>query len=68
MHEFSEWYGIGYGVGIIIWLVVIVWPVARILGRAGFSRWWVLLTFVPLVNIVALWVFAYTRWPSHDRG
>jgi hypothetical protein len=39
---------------------------ARVVRRAGFSPWWVLLALVPLVNLVVLWVFAYTRWPALD--
>ncbi len=39
---------------------------ARVLRRAGYSPWWVLLVLVPLVNLVALWVFAYRRWPAID--
>jgi hypothetical protein len=31
---------------------------------AGRSRWWTILAFVPLVNLISLWVFAFTRWPS----
>lgn len=40
---------------------------ARVVRRAGFSRWWVLLALVPLVNLVVLWVFAYTRWPALEQ-
>ena len=42
-------------------------PIARILGRTGHSGWWSLLIFVPVVNWIALWVFAYVRWPSIDK-
>jgi hypothetical protein len=30
----------------------------------GRRRWWTILAFVPLVNLIGLWVFAFTRWPS----
>ena len=44
-------------------------PIARILGRAGWNRWLVILWAVPLLNIVMLWVFAYGEWPVlKDRG
>jgi uncharacterized membrane protein YhaH (DUF805 family) len=39
---------------------------SRVLRRAGYSPWWVLLVLVPLVNLVALWMFAYMRWPAID--
>jgi hypothetical protein len=35
-----------------------------ILHRAGRSRWWTILAFVPLINLIGLWVFAFTRWPD----
>ena len=39
-------------------------PPIKILGKAGYSGWWVLLLFVPLVNAVMVWVFAFADWPS----
>lgn len=42
--------------------------IGRVIGRAGYSPWWALLVLVPLVNLVALWVFAYARWPAIDDG
>jgi hypothetical protein len=42
----------------------VLWPFARILERAGFNRAWCLLMFIPLVNWIALWVFAYAKWPA----
>jgi hypothetical protein len=52
------------------WIIVIIVlalygvPAAKILGRAGYSKWWTIVFFVPVLNIVALWVFAYSRWPA----
>jgi uncharacterized membrane protein YhaH (DUF805 family) len=47
-------------------LAVPLWMIGRVLKRAGYSPWWALLVLVPLVNLVALWVFAYVRWPAID--
>ncbi|TKR55447.1 hypothetical protein D7I39_11060 [Allopusillimonas ginsengisoli] len=49
------------------YLVLIVLPAAMIIGKAGYSRWWVILTFIPLVNLIMLWVFAFARWPAIQR-
>lgn len=38
-------------------------PVVRIVQRAGFSGWWALITFIPVVNLLALWYFAFAQWP-----
>ena len=54
--------------GLLIVLLVVGIPVRQILLRTGFSQWWTLLVLVPLVNLVALWVFAYARWPAVDDG
>jgi hypothetical protein len=51
---------------LILLIVVAVYlaPIAKILGRAGWNRWLVILWIIPLVNIVMLWVFAYGEWPA----
>ncbi|WP_235890641.1 hypothetical protein [Martelella alba] len=51
----------------VFWWLIFGWPVAKILRRMGFSGFWVLLCFVPLGNIIGLWVMATTRWPRVDR-
>jgi|HubBroStandDraft_1064217.scaffolds.fasta_scaffold126335_4 uncharacterized membrane protein YhaH (DUF805 family) len=48
---------------LVIAVVIYVVPVVMILRKAGYSGWWCLLGFVPIVNIVMLWVFAFATWP-----
>jgi uncharacterized membrane protein YhaH (DUF805 family) len=48
-------------------LAIPILMAARVLRRAGFSRWWALLVLVPVVNLIGLWLFAYVRWPAIDR-
>jgi hypothetical protein len=68
-------YGMGYGmvggmIGIVSWLVgmaIFGVPVAMVLRKAGYSPWWVIIAFVPPVNIVMLWVFALSRWPIEGQ-
>ena len=45
-------------------VILVAVPVARILHRAGRSAWWTILAFVPLLNLIFLWVFAFSRWPA----
>jgi O-antigen/teichoic acid export membrane protein len=52
-------------VALIIWAFVAIF--GRVLNRAGYSRWWVLMMFVPLLNLIMLWVFAYADWPVSRR-
>ncbi len=51
-------------IGFMLFVLLFVFPISKILGRIGFSGWWSLLALVPLVNIIALWVFAFMEWPS----
>ena len=51
---------------IIVLLVffIVLFPTVKILNKAGYSGWWAVLTLVPLVNIVVVWVFAFADWPA----
>ena len=42
-------------------------PLARILNRTGHSGWWALLYFVPVANLIGLWVWAYKKWTIDER-
>jgi hypothetical protein len=58
------------GFSIWHWLIVLLWifgigmPIAKILGRLGYSKALTILAFVPLVNIIALWLLASGSWPN----
>jgi len=65
--------------GISIWQVIIlggvagviafsVWLNIRILNKAGYSGWWSIVLFIPLVNIIMIWVFAFSKWPKLNRS
>ena len=56
-------YGGGFGFFWIIMIAVMVIPVAKILGRIGFSQWWAAVAIVPMVNLIFLWVLAFIDWP-----
>ena len=43
--------------------VLIAIPAGMILKRMGFSSWWALLCFVPIVALFALWLLAFVKWP-----
>jgi hypothetical protein len=60
------------------WLIVIllfvvlvvpsaVIPMRKILTRAGFSGWLVIPFLIPLVNVAAMWWFAYAPWPIEQK-
>jgi uncharacterized membrane protein YhaH (DUF805 family) len=41
-------------------LVMTLLSCVRLLHRTGHSGWWALLMFVPLVNVIGLWIWAFT--------
>ena len=52
---------------LVLLLVILVIPFlvfGPVAKKAGFSRWWALLVYLPLVNVVMLWVFAFMEWPA----
>lgn len=46
---------------VVVILTIIAW--IQILRKAGYSSWWILIAFVPLVNFLMFFVFAFSRWP-----
>jgi hypothetical protein len=49
------------------WLVgaiVVIIPFWRLCQRAGYSPWLSLLMALPLVNLIFLYVLAFSNWPS----
>jgi hypothetical protein len=62
--------------GITFWQTVIVLVLVSIAAlvystiakKAGFSRWWTLVLFVPIANVVLIWVFAYIEWPVEKNA
>jgi hypothetical protein len=59
--------GIAIVIGLILLIIAFI-PYVLIIKKAGYSGWWVLIAFVPIVNFIMLWVFALARWPLEDRA
>jgi hypothetical protein len=61
MGAFSIWHWlvfvVFFGIG---WLI----PAWMIVKKAGYSPAWALFGFIPIANLLLLWVFAFARWPS----
>jgi uncharacterized membrane protein YhaH (DUF805 family) len=49
-------------------IVLLLVPIQQIVRRAGYSFWWCVLIIVPVVNVIALWVFAFRRWPALEKS
>ncbi len=69
MHEtmwsggYGMWFG-GHWLFMLLWIAIILPPFWKIFSKAGFSGWLSLLIFVPLVNLVVLYIVAFTDWPA----
>jgi hypothetical protein len=48
----------GFVVAVVFFIAYI-----QIIRRAGYSGWWILVWFVPILNVVMLLIFAYKEWP-----
>ncbi len=53
---------------VIAYLFIVVFPIWKILSRMGFSGWLSLLSLVPILNLVLLWVLALTKWPVEKQN
>lgn len=65
-YDLSTW-GVGAIVGVsllglAVWIVFLI-AYVKIISKAGYSGWWVLIMIVPIVNVIMLLVFAYKEWP-----
>jgi hypothetical protein len=48
----------------VLWVVLVAPPIAKILSRTGFSKWWTVVAFIAPLNLVTMWVFAFCKWPA----
>lgn len=47
-----------------IFALFCLWLAYRILLKAGLDGRWALVLLVPVLNIIMIWVFAFTNWPN----
>lgn len=59
-------YGPVHWLMFVIFIVLVAYPVGRILRRMGFSPLWAILAFLPLVNLLGLWIVALSDWPRQS--
>ena len=70
--EHGSGVGAGFAVFELLFLVIgfaiVIIPFWKIYAKAGFSKWLSLLMIVPLVNLIVLYVVAFSTWPAHRGG
>jgi hypothetical protein len=63
MYDRIDMYAFGPIHMLVLGLVLII-PFWQLFSKAGHSGWWSLLMLVPLVNLIALFVLAFSSWPA----
>lgn len=51
---------------LVVYLALIVISIVaavKVVSKAGYSGWWVLVSVIPVVNFVMILVFAFSDWP-----
>jgi uncharacterized membrane protein YhaH (DUF805 family) len=63
--ELWQWLtgGVGLVIAIALWLLLVI-AYIRVIQKAGYSGWWMLLGLIPVVNVIMFLVFAFARWPA----
>ena len=64
--DMAWWFGVHW-LTMLLGAVVIVLPFWKIFAKAGFSGWLGLLMIIPMVNLIALYVLAFSDWPIAKR-
>ncbi|MDC6177084.1 hypothetical protein [Ralstonia solanacearum] len=65
VHSFDmAGYGLAHWITFAVMALVLLYPIGRILTRIGFSPFWAVLVFVPIFNLIGLWLLAFVAWPS----
>jgi hypothetical protein len=59
-------YGWGHWIFFAVMAAILLYPIGRILGRIGFSPFWSIVAFIPVINLIGLWVLAFVDWPRRD--
>ncbi len=63
MNHMMAGYGFSHWLMFVIMAALILYPLGRILGRIGLSPFWSVLALIPFLNLIGLWVLAFTEWP-----
>jgi len=63
MEQFSIWHWIVA----LLYVALILVPIMAVMRKAGYSRTWAIVFLIPLVNLIALWIFAFSNWPALKR-
>jgi hypothetical protein len=60
IHTYSATY---VALASLVFIFVLI-PVGKLLRRTGHNPVWCILALFPVLNLVALWFFAFKPWPT----
>jgi hypothetical protein len=66
MYDHFNMYVFGPVHMLVLGLILII-PFSQLFAKAGYSGWWSLLMLIPLVNLVALYILAFSDWPAMKK-
>jgi hypothetical protein len=52
---------------LLLFAIFVFWLARRILEKAGFNPLWAFVLVIPVVNVIMIWVFAFTKWPAFEK-
>ena len=66
MHDWviPAMYGPFHWLAFAVIVALVAYPIGRILRRIGVSPFWSILVFIPILNLLALWILALSDWPK----
>lgn len=52
---------------VVLPAVLMLWGAWHGVRRAGYNGAWVLVLLIPVINIIMMYVFAFSTWPIEGR-
>ena len=49
---------------LITYIVFILWLGSKILDKAGLPKEMTFCLLIPIINLIMIWVFAFSKWPN----
>lgn len=46
------------------YILFCLWLGYRIIQKAGYDGRWTLILLIPVLNLIMIWVFAFSHWPN----
>jgi hypothetical protein len=72
VQEASQWdlrsFPLYFLVALLVSVFLVLVPIVQLLRRTGHSPVWCILSVLPVLNLGALWFFAFKPWPTDKKS